>query len=159
MPGATAVSKSHAHKLPEAIRPWTDFLLLWKIEALYRVREELQHVCSGPRSRAKSCTLMYGIRHVVATEADPDNGIGVHMQHILANALAQQIISRDGAIAGCQAHFPAKSGVSPAFLTKYVNSRWWCEVFCELDTTCCADVLAVVEAAIESAEHESRSNK
>ena len=156
MAGATAAHKTRSHKLPQPIRPWTDFLLAWKIEALRRVLDELQHACSGPNCHPKSCTLMYTIRHTVAAEADPEYGIGVHMQHILANSIAQEIISRDGTVAECFARFPGREGISPAFLTKYVNSRWWCEVFCELETICCADVMGVVESAIASAESEMR---
>jgi hypothetical protein len=156
MATATASHKRIRHQLPQPQRPWTDHLLDWKIEALGRVREQLEHVCPGPHVRPKSFSLIAAVRHVVAAEADPDSGLGMHLQHMLTGAIAQDITRRTDLLEVFHHRFPAHNEVSPAFLTKYVNSRWWCEVFCEMEHTCCRDVMGAVDGAIASARDEQQ---
>ena len=152
MPTAHATRKTR--ELPQPQRPWTDHLLEWKIEALGHVLEQLQHICAGPKVRPKSFSLTVAVRHVVAAEADPDSGLGRHLQHMLTGAIAQEITRRTDLLPEFHRRFPAKAVVSPAHLAEYVNSRWWCEVFCEMDQTCCRDLLEAVEGAIASAKQE-----
>jgi len=154
MPTATASHKPATHHLPKPHRPWTEHLLDWKIDALGRVLEQLEHICAGPKVRPKSLSLITAVRHVVASEADPESGLGTHLQHMLTGAIAQEITRRADLLEEFHHRFPAHDAVSPAFLTKYVNSRWWCEVFCEMEQTCCRDVMAAVEGAIASARNE-----
>ena len=149
-----ASRRSPTKELPSPSRPWTDHLLDWKIEALSRVLEQLEHLCPGPDCRPKSFSLIVAVSHVVAAEADPDSGLGLHLQHMLTGAIAQEITGRNDLLAEFHRRFPAYKEVSPAFLAKYVNSRWWCEVFCEMEQTCCRDLMAAVEGAITSAQGE-----
>src|SRR3954463_6841613 len=151
MPTAHAPAKSHRHALPEAHRPWTDQLQEWKVGALARVIEQLQHTCSGDQARPKSFTLTMAVNHVVAAEADPESALGRHLQHMLTGAIANEITRREDLLPHFRERFPGTEDISPAFLTKYVNSRWWCEVFCELDQTCCRDLVGAVEEAINTA--------
>ena len=157
MPTASAPRKHR--ELPQPQRPWTDHLLEWKIEALGRVLEQLQHTCAGPKGHAKSFSLTASVRHVVAAEADPDSGLGLHLQHMLTGAIAHEITRHADLLPEFVRHFPARDGVPPAFLTKYVNSRWWCEVFCQMDQTCCRDLTGAVEEAIQSARNERSSSR
>ncbi len=145
---ALAVPKPQTH--------WTGQLLAWKISALRRLREQLDHICGGPKANVKSYALLDAIRHVVAQEVNPDSGCGLHLQHMLTGALAEEIIKREDLMPRFQQHFPAAEGVPPAFIRKYVNSRWWCQTLCELDVACCQDVVKAVEAAIASAEKERK---
>ena len=154
MPTASATKK--AKQLPTPPASWTDHLLDWKIDALTGVLEQLQHLCSGPDCRPKSFSLTVAMRHVVAADADPESGLGLHLQHLLTGAIAQEITRRADLLEEFHRRFPAHKEVSPAFLTKYVNSRWWCEVFCQIEGTCCRDLMGAVEAAIASAKHERR---
>lgn len=152
MPTAHATRK--APQLPHPHRPWTDDLLQWKIEALTAVLEQLQHLCSSPKCRPKSFSLNVAVRHVVAGIADADSGLGLHLQHMLTGAIAQEIIHRTDLLEEFHRRFPARKEIEPAFLPKYVNSRWWCEVFCQIDAVCCRDLMAAVEGAIASARAE-----
>ena len=148
-----AAARAKSVSLPQPQTPWTDSLLQWKFDALGRVREQLQHLCPGPDCRPKSFSLIVAVRHVVATAADPDSGLGLHLQHMLTGAIAQEITRRADLLPEFHRRFPGKD-VSAAFLTKYVNSRWWCQVFCEMETTCCRDLMGAVEEAIASARRE-----
>ncbi len=154
MPTAHALRK--APMLPTPNRPWTDHLLEWKIDALNGVLEQLRHLCSSPKCHPKSFSLISAVRHVVAATADPDSGLGLHLQHLLTGAIAQEITRHTDLLEEFHRRFPAREAVEPAFLTKYVNSRWWCEVFCEIDTICCRDLMEAVETAITSARSELR---
>ncbi len=156
MPAAPAPRKAASRALPRPQRPWTDHLQGWKIGALGRVLEQLEHICSGPKGHPKSFCLTLAVRHVVAEEADPDSGVGLHLQHMLTGAIAQELTRRADLLPEFHRRFPAYKEVNPAFLTKYVNSRWWCEVFCQLEGTCCGDVMEAVREAIASAERELR---
>lgn len=142
--------------LPSPHQTWTDQLQNWKIGALGRVLEQLQHSCSGPKGHAKSCSLTYAVRHVVAADADPESTLGTHLQHMLTGAIANEITHRDDLLPEFRKRFPGRENVSPAFLTKYVNSRWWCEVLCELPGTCCNDLMRAVEQAINRAVEEKQ---
>jgi hypothetical protein len=152
MPTAHAVRP--AKELPQPCRMWTDDLLEWKIDALTRVLEQLRHLCSSPTCRPKSFSLNVAVRHVVAETADPESGLGQHLQHLLTGAIAHEITRRADLIEEFHRRFPAHGEVSPAFLTKYVNSRWWCEVFCEMELTRCRDLMEAVEGAVSSARQE-----
>ena len=151
MPAAATRRKP---QLPLPQPSWTDDLLRWKIESLSAVLEQLEHLCSSPQCRPKSFSLNVAVRHVVAGIADPDSGLGLHLQHLLTGAIAQQIIRRADLIEEFQRRFPAHKEIESAFLPKYVNSRWWCEVFCQIDSVCCRDLMAAVEGAIASARGE-----
>lgn len=155
----TAHMTHPSHELPHANKPWTELLQEWKIGALGRVLEQLQHSCSGPKGHAKSCSLTYAVRHVVAAEADPESPLGTHLQHMLTGAIANEITRRDDLLPEFRKRFPGRENVSPAFLTKYVNSRWWCEVLCELPETCCQDLIRAVEQAISTATEEKCTKK
>lgn len=144
--------------LPTPHQPWTDLLQDWKIDALRRVHSQLEHSCSGPKGHTKSCSLTFAVRHVVATDADPESAFGTHLQHLLTGAIANEITRRDDLLPEFRKRFPGRENVSPAFLMKYVNSRWWCEVLCELPQTCCNDLLRAVEQAIERAEAERKTS-
>ena len=150
----TAQATKPARRLPEPRHSWTEALQSWKIDALGRVLEQLQHICSGPQGHAKSYTLTVAVRHVVAVEADPDSGVGLYLQQILTGAITHEITRREEFMPAFRARFPGTPDVSPAFLTKYVNSRWWCEAFCELENTCCGDLTRAVAEALESAKEE-----
>jgi hypothetical protein len=154
MPAAHAPAKSISHELPQSHRPWTDSLQDWKIDALRRVNQQLQHTCSGPLCHAKSHTLTLAVQHVVASEADPDSVLGLHLQHLLSGAIAREIARREDLLPEFHKRFPGNAELSPAFLTKYVNSRWWCEVVCELEQTNCRDLMDAVAAAIAGTEEE-----
>lgn len=151
-----ASANRKSRELPQPQRLWIEHLLEWKIDALGRTLEQLKHICSGPQGHAKSYTLTVAIRHVVAVDADPDSGIGLHLQHVLSGAIAQEIARREDLLNAFRERFPGTPDVSPAYLVKYVNSRWWCEVFCDLEQTCCRDLTSAVEAAIASATSERR---
>ena len=153
---STVNASAPAPELPRPQRPWTDDLLEWKLAALRRVLGHLQHCCSGPAGRAKPLTLSYAVRYVVAADIDPDSLLGTHLQHLLTGAIANEITRREDLLPDFRHRFPGTPDVSPAFLTKYVNSRWWCEALCELEHTCCRDVLEAVEGAIAAAEEECR---
>lgn len=150
------MEKSATHQLPEPHRPWTELLQDWKLDALRRVLDQLQHCCSGPKGHAKSCSITYAVRHVVAADADPESTLGTHLQHMLTGAIANEIVRRDDLLPEFRKRFPGRENVSPAFLMKYVNSRWWCEVLCELPATNCADLVGAVEGAIQRCERESK---
>ena len=154
MPAAHAPARSKHHELPRPQRPWTDCLQEWKITALGSVLEQLRHSCSGPKCHPKPFSLLLSVQHVVAAEADPESILGSHLQHMLTGAIAHEITRRDDLLPEFHRRFPSKDEVSPAFVTKYVNSRWWCEVFCEIDFICCRDLMWAVEEAIASAEQE-----
>ncbi len=151
---ATAAKRTRTLPVPKA--PWSDELLAWKIEALHRVRQQLSHLCCGPKAHPKSYALLDSVRHVVAQEMDPESGLGLHLQHMLTGAIAQEITAREELIPQFQAHFPGGLYLPPGFLRKYANSRWWCESVCELDNTTCADILGAVDAAIAHAERGRR---
>ena len=150
----TARTRKPARELPQPERPWTDALQDWKIDALGRVLEHLQHICSGPKGHAKSYAFTVAVRHVVAVDADPDSGVGLYLQNLLTSAIAHEISRREEFLPAFRARFPGTPDVSPAFLTKYVNSRWWCEAFCELEQTCCCDLTRAVEEALKNAKEE-----
>ncbi len=156
MPAAIPPSRSESPSLPAPHRSWTDDLVDWKIDALTRVLEQLQHLCSSPKCRPKSFSLNVSVQHVVAETAGPESSLGLHLQHMLTGAVAQEITRRADLLAEFHRRFPAHEAVAPAFLTKYVNSRWWCEVFCQMETTCCRDLMDAVEAAIATARDERR---
>jgi hypothetical protein len=151
---------AHAAKRALAVPPkpqpqWTEHLLDWKIAALQGLRQQLDHICGGPKANVKSYALLDAIRHVVAQEVNPDGGLGLHLQHMLTGAIAEEIVKRDDLMPRFLAHFPAAAGVpTAAFIRKYVNSRWWCQSLCEMDQACCADVIGAVESAIRSAQAE-----
>jgi len=152
----THIEQSADRELPKPQRAWTELLQEWKIDALKRVLEQLQHVCAGPKVHAKSYSLMMAVRHVVAADADPESVLGMHLQHLLTGAIANEIIRRDDLMPDFRKRFPGRENVSPAFLTKYVNSRWWCEVLCELQQTCCKDLVWAVEEAVKRAVLDRR---
>ena len=156
MPTAPASRKTARRELPQPQRPWTDHLLEWKIEALGRVLDQLQHICAGPKGRPKSFSLTVAVRHVVALEADPDSGLGRHLQHMLTGAIAHEITRREDLLPEFHRRFPAREVVPPERLAEFVNSRWWCQVFCEMEQICCRDLMGAVEAAIASAKSERR---
>ena len=143
-------------KLPHPHHSWTTDLLQWKIDSLSAVLEQLEHLCSSPKCRPKSFSLNVAVRHVVAEIADPDSRLGLHLQHLLTGAIAQEIVRRTDLVEEFHRRFPAHKEIEPAFLPKYVNSRWWCEVFCQIETVCCRDLMAAVEGAIASARAELR---
>ncbi len=151
MPAAATRRKP---ELPLPHRSWTDDLLHWKIESLAAVLEQLEHLCSSPKCRPKSFSLNVAVRHVVAGVADPDSGLGLHLQHLLTGAIAQQIVRRTDLLEEFHRRFPAHKEIESAFLPKYLNSRWWCEVFCQIDSVCCRDLIAAVEGAISAAQSE-----
>jgi hypothetical protein len=68
--------------------------------------------------------------------------------------VAEEIVKREDLMPEFQKHFPGAPGVPPAFIRKYVNSRWWCQSLCEMECACCGDIVQAVEAAIRSAEAE-----
>jgi len=154
MPAAAAHQKPPV--LPQPHRSWTDDLLEWKINALEGVLEQLQHLCSSPNCRPKSFSLLAAVQHVVAATAEPESGLGLHLQHMLTGAIAHEITRRADLLADFHKRFPANDDVSPAFLAKYVNSRWWCEVFCQIEATRCRDLMEAVQGAITGARAELR---
>ncbi len=155
MPAAATRRKPlRSSGIPLPRRPWTDDLLQWKIDSLSAVLEQLNHLCSSPKCRPKSFSLNVAVRHVVAEIADPDSGLGLHLQHLLTGAIAQEIVRRTDLADEFHRRFPARKEIEPAFLPKYVNSRWWCEVFCQIDSVCCRDLMAAVEGSITSARAE-----
>ena len=154
---ATTRHRSDSPSLPTPHRTWTDGLARWKVEALTRVLEQLQHLCSSSKCHPKSFSLSVAVAHVVAETADPESSLGVHLQHLLTGAIATEITRRADLLPEFHRRFPSHGQVAPSFLTKYVNSRWWCEVFCEMETTCCQDLMGAVEAAIRAARADVRA--
>lgn len=153
MPVAHATKKALA--TPPAPQPqWTERLLEWKVDSLRRVREQLAHVCCGPQAHPKSFALLDTVRNVVAQQTDPEGTLGLHLQDLLMGAIAQEIAQREDLMPKFLARFPGAGKLPPSFIRKYVNSRWWCQSLCELETTRCADVTGAVESAIRRTQQE-----
>lgn len=139
---------------------WTNELRSWKIAALNHVLSLLDHICAGPKSRLKSFAISDAVRHTVARDFDPESPTGLHLQHMLTGAIAQQLLRRHDLMPKFQSEFARSFPGSPAdapldFMRRYVNSRWWVDTLAQMTGVCSQDLLEAVRAAIREAQGEA----
>ena len=138
-------------KKPAISRPpssWVAGLQEWKLEALTRVLQQMEHICSGPGARPKSFCVTEAVHNVVARDHDPESQLGLHLQHLLTGAIAHQITRRTELLPELQVRAANSPPPSQEFMLSYLNSRWWVENFCGLDSVRCQDVKQAVGAAV-----------
>lgn len=148
MPTKSTRKRPKRRSAPRSRSTWVTGLQNWKLSALTRVLQQMEHICSGPNSRAKSFCVMEAVHNVVAQDYDPESQLGIHLQHLLTGAIAQQIARRTDLLEELQARVPGPPGTPPDFMLQHLNSRWWVENFCRLESVCCRDVTQVVGAAV-----------
>jgi hypothetical protein len=121
----------------------------WKLQALRRVRQQLEHICSGPTSVPKSFCLPDAVRRAVAYDVDPETQAGDKAYDTVAEAIAAEIMLRPDLMEKFRAEFPEHD---EAFLRVHAVPRWWCQTLCQLEGVHCGDIVGVVQTAIRRAE-------
>lgn len=156
MPAKSARKRGKIPATPRLSLSWISGLQEWKLAALTRVLQQLEHICAGPAARAKSYCLLEAIHNVVAQDFDPESQLGLHLQHLLSGAVAQQITRRTDLLPALQVLAANSPPPSQEFMLSYLNSRWWVENFCRLEGVCCRDVKQAVGAAVVETVAEQR---
>lgn len=146
---------------PEFQPPFSDGSLdagigTWKVRALRRVRDQLDHICSGPMSVPKSFCLPDAVRNAVAHDVDPETQAGERAYDAVADAIAQEIMMQADLMEKFRAEFPEHD---ERFLREHAVPRWWCQTLCQLEGVHCGDIIGVVQEAIRRAEQAQASSR
>jgi len=126
----------------------------WKLRALRRVCDQLEHICSGPLSVPKSFCLPDAVRRAVAYDVDPETQAGERAYDVVAQAIAAEIMLRTDLMEKFRAEFPEHD---ERFLREHAVPRWWCQTLCQLQGVHCGDIVELVQTAIRRSQQAQES--